>query len=155
MHSREPPGPRPDEAARMLAAADHASTRMITTSDSSRSFGLVVVALMATIISLKDVASGTTLLWLAALFVPLTVWQATRTRKRSKRRPLLDGSGTYGLYAFAGMVIVQCLLLWNAQSGWEIGAKWIVSCTVLCSLFARMQEALDKDRVNDGNRLSV
>lgn len=139
----------------MLASADHAATSMITSSESSRSFGLGVVALMAAIISLKDVASGITLLWLAGLGVPLVLWQTVHTRKRSKPRSLLDGSGTYGLYFLAGMLVIQCLLLWNAQSGGEIVAKWIVSCTVLWTLFARMQTALHKDRVADGHRKSV
>lgn len=138
------------EASRALSDAVQHSEKMLATSESSMIFGLGIVAIMSTLVSLRDVASGTSLLWISALFVPLLLWQWARQRRRAKPRTVLKGSGRYGLHFLASLMLIQCLLLWTAQTGWEIGAKWIVSFSILWVGFTRMQSALDEDRVREG-----
>lgn len=138
------------EASSALTDADQYSEKMISTSESSTLFGLGVVAIMSTLVSLRDVASGTLLLWISVLFVPLLCWQWARQRRRAKLSTVRYGSGIYILHFLASMVLVQCLFLWTAQTGWEIGAKWIVSFSILWVVFNRMQAALDKERAYKG-----
>ena len=81
-------------AAELLATADRASQTVVSNDSSTRAFLLVYALIASTVLSLADVISGTAILWLAALIVPVLLVQFFSTRNRVKARPVLDGSAT-------------------------------------------------------------
>ncbi|MGP5046324.1 hypothetical protein [Glutamicibacter ardleyensis] len=58
-------------AAELLVTADRASHTMVSTGGSTRVVLLVYVLIGSTVLSLADVISGTAILWLAALIIPV------------------------------------------------------------------------------------
>lgn len=142
-------------AAELLTTADRATHTVVSTDGSTRVFLLVYAFIASTVLSLADVISGTALLWLAALILPVLLVQFFSTRNRVKARPVLDGSATYSWYFFLGLIAVACLRMWTAVDLGAIGAKWIISCFILWQLLSSAQRALDKDRVQDALERSV
>lgn len=139
-------------ATEFLATADRASHTMVSTDGSTRFFLPVYVLIASTVLSLADVISGTAILSLASLLIPLVLVQFFSTRNRAKARPVLDGSATYAWYCFAALIGVTCLRMWTAVDPWAIGAKWIISCIILWQLLSAAQRALNKDRVQDAQQ---
>ncbi|MGO2029482.1 MAG: hypothetical protein ACTH2A_00885 [Glutamicibacter ardleyensis] len=62
-------------AAELLVTADRASHTMVSTGGSTRVVLLVYVLIGSTVLSLADVISGTAILWLAALIIPVLLVQ--------------------------------------------------------------------------------
>lgn len=142
-------------AAELLVTADRASHTMVSTGGSTRVVLLVYVLIGSTVLSLADVISGTAILWLAALIIPVLLVQFFSTRNRVKARPVLDGSAIYGWYSFMAMIAVFCLRMWTVVDPWAIGSKWLISFIILWQLLSAAQRSLDKDRVQDAQERAV
>lgn len=154
MHDEET-HPNQQAPAEMLAAVSRASACMITASDAPKEFYPILVALIATILSLRFAAPLTVLLGLLTLLLPLGAWYFLWTRHRAKPRALLNASGAHGGYFLLILLFITAAGFWEARTGWDIAAKWIICFAV--SLFAQskmrssMAASRHKDAVENAN----
>ena len=132
-----------------LALAMQDAKYMVETSDSPRGFYPVLAAAVASIVTFKPVIGYPAGLLLLLLALPLGLWMWFATRARSKPRTILRFSGSYTGLSLLGLLFLQLLNFWDAESWWQIALKWLMTFLGLVWFFSRMQRVYQQDRLRD------
>lgn len=138
-----------------LADVDGASSAMVESTDAPRGFMVVLVAVIATVFALINVAPWSVILSLGALSVPLFLWYHLVMRSRPKRRAVLEGSAASMGYFLVFGAVLYSSRYWIPGSWEEVAAKWLVMFVLAWASISLAGKADLRHRLKDANERYV
>ncbi|PQZ88176.1 hypothetical protein CQ018_17180 [Arthrobacter sp. MYb227] len=134
-----------------LAEIERATMEMTQRAEVPRWFLLSFVAVVAIVFTSFNVVPWGLTLWLASLFIPLTVTYFLLKRQRPKNRALARKSLKYMGWALLMVAVMQASAWWVPASVWLVALKGIALFLVLAFLMVRMSGAEMEARARESH----
>lgn len=119
-----------DQAARLLAEIDSSSAQMLETQRSPRWLLVLVAAVIASMLSFRQLLGLPVFLLLLVGLVPTALWYALSAKRRGKLRTLKfadQGTGLYVVVPFLLTIVTDWVEL---RAFWPILACWLATFSI-------------------------